>query len=79
MLEYMFTVLLCSKPALIFSLQDLSNNAMGQDGARGIGEVIRFNRSLIRMNLAGNKFGDMGMDFMSPSLKVTQLQQSPQH
>ena len=51
-------------------VQDLSSNNMGQEGGRAMGEVIRFNRSLIRMNLAGNKFGDVGTDCISPSLQV---------
>lgn len=47
---------------------DLSENELGDDGARAIAAMLKENSTLLKLNLSGNRFTDLSAEYLSPAL-----------
>lgn len=47
---------------------DLSDNNLGDDGARAIAGMLKENSTLVNLNLSGNHFTDRSAEHLSPAL-----------
>ena len=48
----------------------LSNNSIGDEGAKAIAEALKVNAVLTKLSLGGNKIGDVGAKAIANALKL---------